>query len=72
MASVLLLALQVQFLTTGGGRWRANPNLYDSGKVSCLLSASFRHSSSLTRTRSSAQNGCHLVSVVCVCVHRCV
>lgn len=35
MANVLLPALQVQFLTTGGGRWRANPNLYDSGKVSC-------------------------------------
>jgi hypothetical protein len=28
------LCLQVQFLTTAGGRWRANPNLYDTGKVS--------------------------------------
>lgn len=26
---------EVKFLTTGGGRWRANPNLYNDGKV-CL------------------------------------
>ena len=25
--------MQMTFLTTGGGQWRANPNLYDSGKV---------------------------------------
>lgn len=27
--------LQVQFLTTGGGTWRASPNLYNCGKVCC-------------------------------------
>lgn len=28
------LLLQVQFLTTGQGKWRANPNLYAEGKAS--------------------------------------
>ena len=27
--------MQVQFLTTGGGKWRASPNLYNTGKVRC-------------------------------------
>ena len=34
--------MQVQFLTTGGGKWRASPNLYNTGKVCChALAMSF-------------------------------
>ncbi len=35
MAPMTLLLPQVQSLTTGGGKVRFNPNLYDDGKV-CL------------------------------------
>lgn len=35
VTALVLLYFQVQFLTTGGGRVRFNPNLYDCGKV-CL------------------------------------
>ena len=52
---------QVQFLTTGGGKWRASPNLYNTGKVRC-------HALALSFTGWQTGPKQYMHALICSCV----